>query len=481
MKLTDFKKINRFTFEIPRSAREEMKVSGRIYASEEMLKDILRDRSVYQLMEGASLPGALSPVIAMPDCHEGYSVPIGFVGAFSLSEGVVSPGAVGFDINCGVRVLRTSIKSEEIESKLEELSREIYKTIPSGLGKGNKVKIKKKELEGVLKGGAAYLVKQGYGEKEDVEHCESEGRLVDANPEEVSLRAKSRGEGQLGTLGSGNHFLELQQVEEVFDKDIGDAFGLFKGQVLIMIHCGSRGLGHQVCSDYLREFKPLMTGKYNLPIKNFEFACVPFNSQEGKRYFRAMNASANYAFANRQMITYFLRKAWRKVLNEKSDPLTLLYDVAHNIIKKESHLINGKKKEVAVYRKGATRAFPPGHPEVPLRYRDYGQPVLLPGTMGTASYIMSGTKEGGDSFYSTSHGAGRTMSRRAAIKRFSGESIKKTLKEEKVIVKCQNERGLAEEAPLAYKDIEGVVEVISKANLSKKVAKVKPIMVIKGE
>ncbi len=480
MDINNLKKINSHTWEVPTSFKSGMKVPACIYASEKMLGDILRDRSIDQLTDGATLPGVLKKVIAMPDCHEGYSVPIGFVGAFSAEEGVASPGAVGFDINCGVRVLLSDMKREEIGGTLEKLAQEIYKTIPSGLGKGNKTKTGKEEMENILKEGAGYLVARGYGKKEDVEHCESKGLLENADPEAVSAHAKSRGEGQVGTLGSGNHFLEIQKVEKVFNKEIADAFGLFEDQIIIMIHCGSRGLGHQVCSDYLKEFKPLMDGKYGLSVKNPEFACVPFRSPEGERYFGAMNASANYAFANRQMITYFLREAWKKVIG-KSSSLDVLYDVAHNIIKLEKHFLGGGEKEVVVYRKGATRAFPPGHSEVPFKYREHGQPVLLPGTMGTSSYVMAGKKEGRDSFYSTSHGAGRVMSRRAATREVSGKKLKNKLREQGIIVKSQSEKGLAEEAPLAYKDVEEVVEIVSDAGLSEKVARVKPLAVIKGE
>jgi len=481
MKVSELRKIDSHIWEIPTSFKGGMRVPAQVYASEKMLHDILRDRSISQLTDGATLPGALSKVMAMPDCHEGYSVPIGFVGAFNIQEGVISPGAVGFDINCGVRVLKSNLRKEEAEDDLERLAEEIYKTVPSGIGEGSKRGINREDLKNILEKGASYLVEQGYGEEEDIENCESGGSLLEADSKAVSSRAKDRGEKQVGTLGSGNHFIEIQTVERIFDKDTAKAFGLFENQILLMIHCGSRGLGHQVCSDYLKEFKPLMASKYKIPVKNEEFACVPFSSSEGESYFRAMNASANYAFANRQMITHFLRGIWKKILKEKDQSLTLLYDVAHNIVKKESHLINKEEKEVIVYRKGATRAFPPNHVQVPLKYRKYGQPVLLPGTMGTSSYIMTGTNEGRESFYSTSHGAGRAMSRRAATKKISGKNLKNKLNKQGIIIKCRSEKGLSEEAPLAYKNVEDVVEVISETKLSKKVAKVRPLTVIKGE
>ena len=383
--------------------------------------------------------------------------------------------------NCGMKLLKSEFSEKEIRPYLENLAVKIQQEVPSGLGRGKQVKISFEQVDKVLEGGAQELVEQGYGEKEDIENCEAEGRLDWADAGAVSRHAKSRGRDQVGSLGSGNHFLEVQKVQEIFDEETAGAFGLFKDQVVIMIHCGSRGLGHQVCTDYLKEFIPLMLNKYRIKVTDREFACVPFNSSEGQRYFSAMAASANYAWANRQMIAHFVRKAWKETLGQKAFSLSALYDVAHNIIKKEKYVIDGKETELAVHRKGATRAFPAGHPEVPERYRSVGQPVLIPGSMGTASYVLIGAKEGEEAFFSTAHGAGRTMSRHAAMRAVSGQEVIKRLESKGVIVKCRSPRGIAEEAPLAYKNVHNVVEVVHNAGLSKKVARLIPLVVIKGE
>ncbi len=475
----DFKKISSWLWEIPRSFRSDMRVPARIYASEKMLEDIFRDRSITQLINGTTLPGIVKHGIAMPDCHEGYSVPIGFVGAIRTSDGVISPGACGFDINCGMRLLKSEHKEEEIKSHLENLATEIQKEVPSGLGQGRQIKLSIEQINKILEEGTHALLEQGYGEKEDVDNCEASGRLGWADSSVVSDRAKNRGRDQVGTLGSGNHFVEVQKVEEAFDEEAAKTFGLFKNQVVVMIHTGSRGLGHQVCTDYLRTMIPAMQ-RYKIKVPDKEFACVPFSSSEGQRYFKAMAAAANYAWANRYMIAHYIRKVWREVLGEK-EKLELLYDVAHNIIKKEKYGIEGKETEVIVHRKGATRAFPPGHQEVPEKYKKVGQPVLIPGSMGTASYVLAGTKEGEEAFFSASHGAGRTMSRHAAIRTISGQEVIKSLKSKGIVIKCRSTRGIAEEAPLAYKDIDKVIEVVHNAGLSNKVVKLVPLAVIKGE
>ncbi len=481
MEFHDFTKINDWLWETPSSYRKDMLVSARVYASENLLRQSLKDRSILQLINGATLPGIAGYTLAMPDCHEGYSVPIGFVGAMRIKDGIISPGATGFDISCGVRLLKTEYKEEDIKNRLRKLVGEMQKRIPSGLGKGRQVKIDKKTLRRILERGSRELVEQGYGTNEDISRCESLGRLDWADADCVSDYAKNRGRSQVGTLGSGNHFLEIQKVEKIFDERAAKSFGLFKGQLVIMIHCGSRGLGHQVCTDYLKEFAPLMFNKYRIGVPDREFACVPFSSPEGERYFRAMAAAANYAFSNRQMITHFVREAWQGVFQEKESSLTTLYDVTHNIIKKEEHIIEGKSQEVAVYRKGATRAFPPGSKDIPQEYRETGQPVLLPGTMGTSSYVMVGKKEGEASFFSTAHGAGRTMSRKKAHRSISGKEVAEKLQKKGILISCQSQRGLAEEAPLAYKNVEDVVEVAHNAGLSGKVAKLIPLAVIKGE
>lgn len=477
----DFKKLTPWLWEIPKTFRNDMRVPARIYVSEKMLEDVFRDKSIAQLVNGCTLPGIVKYGIAMPDCHEGYSVPIGFVGALTTSEGIISPGACGFDINCGMKLLKSEHSEKEIKPYLDKLATEIQKEVPSGLGRGRQIKFSIEQIDKILEGGAQRMVEQGYGEKEDIENCEAKGKLEWADSLAVSFRAKSRGRDQVGTLGSGNHFLEIQKVEEIFDEKIAEVFGLFKDQIVVMIHTGSRGLGHQVCTDYLREFIPLMLNKYRIKVPDREFACVPFNSPEGQRYFRAMASAANYAWANRQMIAFFVRKAWKSVLGERAGKLIALYDVAHNIIKKEKYQINGEKLEVVIHRKGATRAFPPEHPEIPERYREVGQPVLIPGSMGTASYVLVGTKEGEEAFYSTCHGSGRTMSRHAAIRTISGPEVIRRLNQKGIIIKCWSLRGIAEEAPLAYKNIDEVVEVVHNAGLSKKIVKLAPLAVIKGE
>lgn len=457
-----------------------MMVPARIYVSEKMLEDVFRDRSIDQLINLSCLPGIQKYGLAMPDIHEGYSSPIGGVAAIRISDGIISPGMCGYDINCGMKLLKSEYSEKDVRPYLEKLADEMQKEVPSGLGQGRQIKIDIPTLDKILEGGAKKLVEQGYGEKEDVENCEANGCLEWADTKAVSVQAKNRGRDQVGTLGSGNHFLEVQKVAEIFDEKTAETFGLFKDQVVVMIHCGSRGTGHQIATDYIRDFMGLM-GKYKINVPDREFACVPFNSPEGQRYFSAMACGANYAWANRQMIAYSVRRAWKAVLGEKTGGLTVLYDVAHNIIKKEKHIIEGEEIGVAVHRKGSTRAFPPGHLEISEKYREVGQPVLIPGSMGTASYILAGQQSGEDSFFSTCHGAGRTMSRHEAIRRISGQEVIKSLKSKGIVVKSQSFQGIAEEAPLAYKNIDEVVEVVHGAGLSKKVARLVPLAVIKGE
>ncbi len=476
----DFKKINDWLWEIPKSFRPDMRVPARIYVTEKMLEDCFRDRSLEQLINLCCLPGIQKYGIAMPDCHEGYSSPMGGVAPIRASDGIISPGMTGYDISCGMRLLVSEFQEEEIKPYLENLATEIQKEVPSGLGQGRSIKLDFPALDKILERGAQRLVEQGYGEKEDAENCEAGGCLEDADASAVSDHAKNRGRDQLGTLGSGNHFLEVQKVEEVFDEGVAKTFGLFKNQICIMIHVGSRGLGHQVATDYIKEFMGLMA-KYKIQIPDREFACVPFKSSDGQRYFSAMAASANYAMANRLMIAYFIRKAWKKILGEKTSTPKTLYDISHNITKIEKHEINGIEEELAVHRKGATRAFPPGHPEIPVKYREVGQPTILPGSMGTASYILVGTKSGKEAFYTTAHGSGRRMSRHAAIRKFSGQEVIQDLKQRGIIVQCHSLRGIAEEAPGAYKDVEKVVDVTHQVGLSKKVVKLIPLTAIKGE
>ncbi|MDD2732020.1 MAG: RtcB family protein [Candidatus Pacebacteria bacterium] len=476
----DIRKINDLIWEIPQGFESSMKVPARIYASEKVLEGMLKDKTLKQLVDAACLPSIERYSLVMPDGHEGYGVPIGFVGAMRSSDGVIFPGAIGYDINCGMRLLKSDYVQKDIENRLRDIADEIYKEIPSGLGKGRQIDMRPEEIDRVLEKGAYGLVEQGYGEKEDLENCESGGRLDTADALSVSQYAKKRGRNQVGTLGSGNHFIEIQSVKEIFNKEKAEAFGLFSNQIVIMIHTGSRGLGHQIATDYIKIMADAM-GKYGISPSGRELAGCPINSDEGKRYFSAMSSGANYAWANRQMITCFVRKVWKKVLGENACSLKMLYDVAHNIAKIEKHSISGKETEFYVHRKGATRAFPMGHIELPLKYRDFGQPVLIPGSMGTASYVLSGVKTGGQSFYSTAHGAGRAMSRHQASKTISGEEVVRNLKSKGIIVKCFSLKGVSEEAPLAYKDIDEVIEVVHSAGLSEKVAKLVPLAVIKGE
>ncbi len=477
---SNFNKISDWLWEIPKSFRSDMQVPARIYTSEEMLEDIFKDKSLGQLINVAALPGVINYSLAMPDAHEGYGFPIGGVAAMDMHSGVISPGGVGYDINCGMKLMKSDFSEKDIRPYLEKLAAEIQKEIPSGLGRGRQMKFDISSIDKILEGGSQRLVEQGYGEKEDLENCESQGCLSRADADTVSDRAKNRGRDQVGTLGSGNHFLEIQRVDEIFDANIAGEFGLFKDQIVVMIHTGSRGLGHQIATDYIGIMMRAM-GKYGINLPDRELAACPINSPEGQKYFAAMSCGANYAWANRQMIAHFIRKAWRKVLGENVSSLVVLYDVAHNIAKIEKHNVNGKESEVVLHRKGATRAFPPGSQEIPEKYQKTGQPVLIPGSMGTASYILAGTEGGKESWYSTCHGAGRIMSRHEAMRRVSGEDVVKSLESKGIIVKCWSLRGIAEEAPLAYKDVDKVVEVVHNAGLSKKVVRLKPLAVIKGE
>ena len=461
MKIKDLVKINDWLWEIPKNFRNDMRVPARVYASEKMLENIFRDKSLEQLINLATLPGIEKYSIVMPDCHEGYGSPIGGVFATRVKDGIISPGAVGYDQNCGVRLLKSDKIVDEIGGLLDSLATEIQKNVPSGLGRGRPVKLSFSELDKILENGAQELIKQGYGRKEDIENCEANGKLEWADVSTVSETAKKRGRDQVGTLGSGNHFLEIQKVEEIFSAEGGEnaaeTFGLFKNQIVVMIHTGSRGLGHQIATDYIRLMLQVMP-KYGIKLPDRELACAPFNSPEGQKFFKAMACGANFAWANRQMITHYIRKSWKKVFGEEK--LEVLYDVAHNIAKLENNLI--------VHRKGATRAFPI-------------QPVLIPGSMGTASYVLVGEEKGREAFYSTCHGAGRVMSRHQAIKTLSGKDIIRNLKNKNIIVKYYSLRSIAEEAPQAYKNIDEVVEVVHQAGLSKKVARLVPLAVIKGE
>jgi tRNA-splicing ligase RtcB len=477
MRKEDFVKINNWLWEIPKSYRKDMCVPARIYASETLLEGI-EPEAIEQVINVASLPGIVKYSLAMPDCHTGYGFVIGGVAATEFPDGVISPGGIGYDQNCGIRLLKSEYTDKEIETHLDKLASEIQKEVPSGLGKGRQTKLSIEQIDKILEEGVSELVGQGYGEEEDVENCEERGKMPEADASCVSQRAKMRGRNQVGTLGSGNHFCELQKVEEIYEEEVAKVFGLFKNQVVVMIHTGSRGLGHQNCTDYLKITAQALI-KYKIELPDKELACVPFNSSEGQRFFKAMSAACNFAWSNRHMITFYVRKVWKSVLGKGN--LKLLYDVAHNIAKIEEHEVDGKRMKLIVHRKGATRAFPAGHSDIPQKYREVGQPVLIPGTMGTASYVCVGTEKSKEAWYTVNHGAGRTMSRHAAMRAIRGEEVVRSLKEKGILVKCRSIRGIAEEAPMAYKNIEDVVEVVHNAGLSKKVAKLVPLAVIKGE
>jgi len=473
-----FIKISDYLWEIPKSFREDMRVPARIYASKKLIEET-EEEALLQLVNTTTMPGIVKYAIAMPDIHSGYGPPIGGVGAMKLQEGAISPGFIGFDENCGVRLLMSDYSEKEIRPYLDKLADEIQKEVPSGLGKGRAIKLSIEQINRILEGGVPYLVEKGYGEKEDIENCEHKGRMEMADADCVSEKAKNRGRDQVGTLGSGNHFCEIDKVDEIYDEEVAKNFGLFKEQVVVLIHTGSRGLGHQNCTDYLRILMPVYP-KYGIRLPDKELCCVPFNSPEGQRFFKAMSAACNFAWANRHMIMHYVRRAWRNVLGETAK-LKLLYDVAHNIAKVEEHEVDGEKLKLIVHRKGATRAFPPGHPELPEKYKETGQPVIVPGSMGTSSYILVGTQDSKEAWYSVCHGAGRTMSRKKATRTISGQEVVKRLNQRGIIIKCRSWRGIAEEAPQAYKNVDEVVDVVHKAGLSKKVARLVPLAVIKGE
>ena len=477
----DLIKINEVLFEIPREYRSDMRVPARVFSSRAILEDIMQDKSLWQLVNIATLPGIAQYALAMPDIHQGYGFPIGGVAATLIDEGgVISPGGIGYDINCGVRLLASSISIQEIQPYLERLATELFHSVPSGVGKGGKLKYSVDELEEVLRYGVDFLIKRGIGTEDDKLHCEEEGRMMGANPEKLSEHAKKRGSDQLGTLGSGNHFLEVQHIDEIFDQEVANAFGLSKGLVTIMIHCGSRGLGHQTCTDYVRKMIPRIE-EFGITLPDRELVCAPFKSDIAQDYFEAMQAASNFAWANRHVIGQWVREAWQKILGSDAT-LNTVYDVSHNIGKVEQHTINGKKQTVLIHRKGATRAFPANHPENPAAYQSVGHPVFIPGTMGTASYVLVGTERGlHESFGSSCHGAGRRISRTEAKKTVRGSQLRQELGAQGIIIRSESDPGLAEEAPTAYKDVEEVVDVVQKAGLARKVVRLRPLAVIKGD
>lgn len=471
-------KISDYKYRIPKTNFPFMRVDGIIYADETLLEAIKNDKTIEQIANTASLPGIIGYSLGMPDAHQGYGFAIGGVVAVDLSEGVVSPGGIGYDINCGVRLLATDLEFDDVKSKIEELVKQLFHEIPSGTGKGGNLKLSYPELDEVMKLGIDWAIQNKFARPEDKQFIEEYGRIPDANPNMVSNKAKERGRDQLGTLGSGNHFAEVQIVQEIFDEETAKSFGLYKNQIVVLIHTGSRGLGHQVCTDYLKEMDVAMKN-YGIKVPDRELACVPIDSKEGKRYLQAMASAANFAFNNRQLITYNVRNVFKRLF--KTDKVNIVYDVCHNIAKIEDHNVNGRKVKVLVHRKGATRAFPKNHPALPEVYRKIGQPVIIPGSMGTYSYVLVGTEKAmAETFGSTCHGAGRTLSRHKAKKMMSADEAVQKLKEKGIYIQATTKSGITEEIPEAYKNVSQVVEVVHQAGISIKVAKLKPIGVIKG-
>jgi len=480
LELHQLEKLDDYRWLVPRGTKPGMLTDALIYTDERLLPDVLKDLALEQAINVAMLPGIVGRSLAMPDIHQGYGFPIGGVAATDPHrDGVVSPGGVGFDINCGVRLLTSSLMVEEVRPKLRDLVNQLFRDIPSGAGQSGNIRISYPDLDKVLAEGAVWMAEHGYGRAEDLTHCEESGGIEGAEPGAVSDHAKKRGLPQVGTLGSGNHFLEVQYVERVFDPSRAEALGLYENEVVVLIHSGSRGLGHQVCTDYLREMGPAMH-RYGIDLPDRQLACVPVKSPEGQAYLAAMRAAANFAWANRQGITHFTRQAFKRIFGEEEE-LRVVYDVCHNIAKLERHQVEGREREVMVHRKGATRAFPPGHRDVPEVYRQVGQPVLIPGSMGTSSYVLVGT-EGAmrETFGTTCHGAGRVMSRTAAKKSSYAQSARQRLEEQGIIVRAESRDGITEEIPEAYKDVDEVVDVVHNAGLGRRVARLKPMGVIKG-
>ncbi len=474
-------KIDAYRWRIPREGR--MRTDGMVYADERIMRDIKKDQSLQQVKNVACLPGIVGSSLAMPDIHWGYGFPIGGVAAFDENEGIVSPGGVGYDINCGVRLMRSGLERKEIQAKIGGIVDALLVNIPSGVGSHRKdLKLNKEQQRKVLQKGAQWAVEQGYGHWKDLEHIEEKGRIPNADPDLVSHKALERGRAQLGTLGSGNHFVEVGYVAEIYDEGTARDLGLAKDQVTIIVHTGSRGLGHQVCDDYIRLMLQAAQ-RYGIDLPDKQLCCAPITSKEGKEYLAAMACAANFAFANRQLITHWVRETFEQILRMGPSTLRLdlIYDVCHNIAKLEAHKVDGKERRLCVHRKGATRAFPPHHPDCPADYQEIGQPVLIPGDMGRCSYVLVGTQQAyEETFGSTCHGAGRLMSRHEAKKRASGRSIIKELEDKGIYVRAASHATIAEEISEAYKDVSDVVDVVQGAGIGKKVAQLKPLGVIKG-
>lgn len=481
MPLEKLRRIDDTKLEVPQDYKPGMRTKGIIYVDEVLEKE-LEVQAIAQVANVATLPGIVGASLAMPDIHTGYGFTIGGVAAFDIKDGIISPGGVGYDINCGVRLLRSNLKKEDVIPRVKDLVEVLYNQIPSGVGSKGKIRLGHEDERKLLLKGARWAVENGFGSMEDLEYTESGGCIDGADPDLISQRAYERGRAQQGTLGSGNHFTEIQYIDEIYDEKAAESLGLFRDQITVMIHTGSRGFGHQVCTDFL-EVMENAAKKYNIELPDKELACAPYNSPEAQDYLSAMKAAANYAWANRQCIMHWVKESFMQVLNAGPNALgiSLIYDVAHNIAKVEEHTVGGKKVKLIVHRKGATRAFPPGHPELPNAYKSIGQPVLIPGDMGRASFVLLGTEMAmQESFGSTCHGAGRIMSRHQAIKRAKGRSIRREMEDKGIFVRSAGRETLAEEMSEAYKDISNVVDVVHNAGISKKVARLRPLGVIKG-
>ena len=486
------KKIDDYRYEIPKDYKPQMRTSGIIYASEKTIHQVKKDNAPEQVANVATIPGIVGKSLAMPDIHWGYGFPIGGVAATDSEKGVISPGGVGYDINCGVRLLRTNLKFKEIKPNITKIVDKIFENVPSGLGSSGKVRLDRKQLDDVLEKGAQWAVQNGYGWEEDIDFLEENGRMKGADHSKVGQRPKTRGLPQLGSLGAGNHFLEIQKVDKIYDENAAKILGINEiDQIMVMIHTGSRGCGYQICDDQLREMEKyyrregntFFSQKFNIRLLDRQLVCAPVGSEIAQNYFKAMKCAANYAWANRQLITHWVRESFGQVLGKKADDydLGVIYDVAHNIAKLEEHNIDGKRKKLYVHRKGATRAFGNESNEIPKKYSSIGQPVLIPGDMGTASYVLVGTNKAmTETFGSTCHGAGRVMSRKEATRRNYGDNVKSKLSEKGIYVRAASMKVLAEEAPEAYKNVDDVVNVTHGAGISLKVARMTPIGVVKG-
>ena len=482
IRLQDIKKIKDYEWEIPQSYRNDMRVAVRLFVTRRLLENALGDRSLEQAINAATLPGVMQPVVVMPDVHQGYGFPIGGVAATRLTDGVVSPGAIGYDINCGVRLLGSRIELGAVEHVLSNLADALNRHCPSGVGVAGEYHLKDAELDQVCRLGARWALKKGLATEEDVLRTEEAGCLDGADPAKVSSRAKKRGLNQLGTLGAGNHFIEVDVVDRLYDDQAAQAMGLQEGMLALQIHCGSRGFGHQICTDYVQELQSAVH-RYGIKLPDRELVCAPLDSPEGKDYLAAMRSAANYAFCNRQLLAHAARLAFEETLAGviRNWQLHQVYDIAHNMGKIETHIVDGKKVKVCVHRKGATRAFGPGSPELPEVYRSLGQPVLVPGSMGTASWVLAGTAESmARSWGSSCHGAGRVMSRSQAKREIRGDRLRNELEADGIYIRAGSLPGLAEEAPRAYKDVDEVVETVHAAGIARKVARLRPVIVIKG-